>query len=200
MKTLTAAMVIALMTASTALAFDADVQAVIASHKAGKPVSMTDMAKLMRSSERWCYINQDHSCAWTDIYLDVTDTGVSFEIGNAWDADTDIVFTDEGEFKDDRYICETGKDWVPTLRATRRSDDSAIGGRELWAIKAAVSLNREGDTLDCFDYLYLRSDADQQTITLSQRQYTDGQYVEGNDVEVSLHFDAEDAAGLTWRW
>lgn len=201
MKMLLAAMAITLTTGSTAwAAFDTDVQSIIARHKAGKPVSMTDMAQLMRSSEQWCYINQDHTCAWTDIYLEVTQTGVTYEIGNAWDADTDIVFTDEGVFKDDRYICETGKDWVPTLRALRRSDGSAIGGRMLWELKAAVYATRDGDTQDCFDYLFLRSDANQQTITLLQRQYTDDVHLEGNDVEVSLHFNAEDAAGLTWRW
>jgi hypothetical protein len=200
MKTLFAAMTIALVSSSTAMAFDADTQAIISRHKANKPVSMTDVAQLMRASERWCYDNQDHSCAWTDIYLDVTDTGVTYEIGNAWDAETDIAFTDEGVFRDDRYICETGKDWVPTMRATRRSDGSVIDGRMLWDLKAAVSANREGDTQDCFDYLYLRADPDQQTITLLQRQYTDDQHAEGYDVEVSLHFNAEDAAGLTWRW
>jgi hypothetical protein len=200
MKTLLAALAIALTTGSTALAFDADTQAIISRHKANKPVSMTDVAQLMRASEQWCYDNQDHSCAWTDIYLEVTDTGVTYEIGNAWDAETDIAFTDEGVFKDDRYICETGKDWVPTVRATRRSDDSVISGRMLWELKTAISATREGDTVDCFDYLYLRVDADHQTVTLLQRQYTDDVHIEGNDVEVSLHFNAEDAAGLTWRW
>lgn len=200
MKTLLAAMAIVLTTGSAALAFDADIQAIISRHKANKPVSMTDMAQFMRASEQWCYDNQDHSCAWTDIYLDVTDTGVTYEIGNAWDAETDIAFTDEGVFKDDRYICETGKDWVPSVRATRRSDGSVIGGRMLWEVKTAIYATRDGDTQDCFDYLYLRSNPDQQTVTLLQRQYTDDQHVEGNDVEVSLHFNAEDAAGLTWRW
>nr|WP_295885761.1 hypothetical protein [uncultured Devosia sp.] len=200
MKMLLAAMAIMLTTGSAALAFDTDTQAVIDRHKANKPVSMNDVATLMRSSEQWCYISQDHSCAWTDIYLDVTNKGVTYEIGNAWDAETDVAFTDEGVFRDDRYICETGKDWVPTIRATRRSDDSVIAGRQLWELRKAIYATRDGDTLDCFDYLYLRSDANQQTITLLQRQYTDDAHVEGNDVEVTLHFDAEDAAGLTWRW
>ena len=200
MKMLLAAMAITLATGSAALAFDADIQAIISRHKANKPVSMTDMAQFMRASEQWCYDNQDHSCAWTDIYLEVTDTGVTYEIGNAWDADTDIAFTDEGVFRDDRYICETGKDWVPSVRATRRSDGSVIDGRMLWDLKAAISATRDGESQDCFDYLFLRSNPDQQTVTVLQRQYTDDQHVEGNDVEVSLHFNAEDAAGLTWRW
>ncbi|KQX38315.1 hypothetical protein ASD04_11960 [Devosia sp. Root436] len=200
MKTMLAAMAILLMTGPAALAFDADTQAIIDRHKAGKLVSMTDMAQLMRSSAQWCYINQDHTCAWTDIYLEVTDTGATFEIGNAWDADTDIAFTDEGVFKDDRYICESGKDWVPSVRATRRSDGSVIGGRMLWELKAAIEANRSAETLDCFDYVYLGANPDQEVVTLRQRQYTDGVHVEGNDVEVTLHMNSEDAAGLLWRW
>ena len=200
MKMLLAAMAIALTTGSAAQAFDADTQAVIDRHKANKPVSISDVATLMRASEKWCYDNQDHTCAWTDIYLEVTDTGVIYEIGNAWDADTDIAFTDEGVFRDDRYICETGKDWVPTVRATRRSDGSVIDGRMLWELKRAIHANQSRESQDCFDYLYLRSDADYLTVTLLQRQYTDDVHVEGNDVEVSLHMSAEDAAGLLWRW
>ena len=200
MKMLLAAMAIALTTGSAAQAFDADTQAVIDRHKANKPVSISDVATLMRASEKWCYDNQDHTCAWTDIYLEVTDTGVIYEIGNAWDADTDIAFTDEGVFRDDRYICETGKDWVPTVRATRRSDGSVIDGRMLWELKQAIHANQSRESQDCFDYLYLRSDADYLTVTLLQRQYTDDVHVEGNDVEVSLHMSAEDAAGLLWRW
>jgi hypothetical protein len=200
MKTMLAAMAILLMTGPAALAFDADTQAIIDRHKAGKLVSMTDMAQLMRSSAQWCYINQDHTCAWTDIYLEVTDTGATFEIGNAWDADTDIAFTDEGVFKDDRYICESGKDWVPSVRATRRSDGSVIGGRMLWELKAAIEANRSAETLDCFDYVYLGANPDQEVVTLRQRQYTDDVHVEGNDVEVTLHMNSEDAAGLLWRW
>jgi hypothetical protein len=199
MKTLLAAMAIALTTGS-ALAFDADTQGIIDRHKAGKPVSMTDISVLMRASEKWCYDNQDHSCAWTDIYLEVTETGATFEIGNAWDAETDIAFTDEGVFEDDRYICESKKDWVPTVRATRRSDGSSLDGRLLWELKSAIRANQTSESQDCFDYLFLRSDADYQQVTLLQRQYTDDVHVEGNDVEVSLHFNAEDAAGLSWRW
>lgn len=200
MKTLLAAMAIVLAIGPAALAFDADTQAILDRSKAGKLVSMSHMATLMRASEKWCYDNQEHSCAWTDVYLEVTETGATFEIGNAWDAETDIAFTDEGVFQDDRYICETGKDWVPTVRATRRSDGSVISGRPLWEVKMAVQANREGDTLDCFDYLLVGSNPDQEVITLLQRQYTDDVHIEGNDVEVTLHMNAEDAAGLTWRW
>jgi hypothetical protein len=200
MKTLLAATAITLATGSAAMGFDADVQAIIDSHKAGKPVAVHDLVPLMRASEQWCYINQDHSCAWTDIYLEVTDLGAIFEIGNAWDAETDITFTDKGVFKDDRFVCETGYDWVPTMQATRRSDGSVINGRMLWDLRLAVYDTREGDTQDCFDYLFLRAEPDQEVVTLLQRQYVDEVYDPSRDVEVTLHFNAEDAAGLLWRW
>ena len=199
MKMLFAAMAITLAT-GPALAFDADIQTIIDQHKAGKPLAMHDVAELMRGSERWCYINQDHTCAWTDIYLEVTDLGVTYEIGNAWSAETDIAFTDKGVFKDDRYICEAGYDWVPTMRAMRRSDGSVIGGRMLWDLRLDVYETRSSDTQDCFDYLYLRSDPNQEVVTLLQRQYIDDVHDESRDVEVTLHFNAEDAAGLQWRW
>jgi len=200
MKLLLAAMAIALTTGSSALAFDADTQAVIDRQKAGKLVAVSDMAQLMQASAQWCYVNQDHSCAWTDIYLEVTDSGAIFEIGNAWDADTDIAFTDEGVFRGNRYVCESGKDWVATLRATRRSDGSAIDGRMLWEIKQAVWANQANESQDCFDYVFVSSNANQQVVTLLQRQYTDDVLIEGKDVEVTLHMNAEDAAGLVWRW
>ena len=200
MKTLLGAMAITMASGSAALAFDADVQAIIDSHKAGKPVAMHDVAQFMRASEQWCYINQDHTCAWTDIYLEVTDSGATFEIGNAWDAETDIVFTDQGVFMDDRYICEIGHDWVPSVRATRRSDGSVIGGRMLWDLKDAIYETRAGDVENCFDYVFLRSDPDQEVVTLLQRQYVNQVHEASRDVEVTLHFNAEDAAGLLWRW
>ena len=199
MKMLLAATAITLATGS-AMAFDADIQAIIDSHKAGKPVAIHDLAQFMTASEQWCYINQDHTCAWTDIYLEVTKLGAIFEIGNAWDGETDITFTDKGVFKDDRFVCEAGSDWVPTMQATRRSDGSVINGRLLWDLRLAIYDTREGDTQDCFDYLFLRADPDQDVVTLLQRQYVDEVHDPGRDVEVTLHFNAEDAAGLLWRW
>lgn len=199
MKMLLAATAITLATGS-AMAFDADIQAIIDSHKAGKPVAIHDLAQFMTASEQWCYINQDHTCAWTDIYLEVTKLGAIFEIGNAWDGETDITFTDKGVFKDDRFVCEAGYDWVPTMQATRRSDGSVINGRLLWDLRLAIYDTREGDTQDCFDYLFLRADPDQDVVTLLQRQYVDEVHDPGRDVEVTLHFNAEDAAGLLWRW
>ena len=115
---------------------------------------------------------------------------MTYEIGNAWDAEIDVVFTDRGVFKDNRYICETGVDWVPTLRAKRRSDGSSIDGRQLWELKSGIVANRDG-VLDCFDYLYLSSNPDQQTVTLLQRQYAEGEHVADADVQVSLHMNSE---------
>ena len=52
---------------------------------------------------------------------------------------------------------------------------------------------------DCFDYLYRASESDRQVVTLLQRQYVDGVHEAANDVEVTVHMVAEDAAGLTLR-
>ncbi|WP_332686912.1 hypothetical protein [Devosia sp.] len=200
MRVLLAALALTLAGSAAAMGLDTETQAAIARYKPGKLVAIEDVAQFMRASEQWCYHNQDHSCAWTDIYLEVSETGVTYEIGNAWDAETDVAFTDHGEFRDGRYICETGYDWVPTVRATRRSDGSAIGGRLLAELKDEIYGNREGDTQDCFDYLYRAFDPDQEVVTLLQRQYVGGEHLPDADTEVTLHFNAEDAAGLTWRW
>ena len=199
-KTPLAALAITLATGSVAQAFEADVSAVIDRYKAGKLVAMDDVAVLMRDSARWCYDNQGSSCAWSEIYLEVDDTDVSFELSNNWDVDIDYAFTDAGVIEDDR-ICQTGFNWIPNLRASHRGDDAIIGGRELRDFKLAMAEARPDleSYSDCFDYLYRGSDADQQVITLRQRQYVDGVHEPLNDVEVTLHFDAEDAAGLTLR-
>jgi hypothetical protein len=200
MRRLFAALVLTLTGSVAGMAMDRATQAVIDRYKPGKLMAIEDVAQFMRASERWCYHNQEHSCAWTDIYLEVGETSVTYEIGNAWDAETDVAFTDQGEFRDGRYICETGYDWVPTVRATRRSDGSAIGGRPLAELKTEIYDNRTEDTQDCFDYLYRAYDADQDVVTLLQRQYVDGEHRPEVDAEVTLHFNAGDAARLTWRW
>jgi len=200
MKLQLAVLTASLVMSSAALGFDADTAAIIERYKRGKPVAMSDVARLMRASAQWCYDNQDHSCAWTDIYLDVSDTGATFEITNAWDAETDIAFTDRGEFREDRFICEIGHDWVPSVRATRRSDGSLIGGRLLWALKTEIRMVLAGDSPNCFDYLFVSADPDQEVIRLLQRSYAEGEHIAAEDVEVTLHMNSEDAAGLTWRW
>ena len=200
MKSLLAATALILAFGSSAYAFDGDIQAIIDKQKASKLVSVTNLAQLMSGSERWCYAEDAGTCAWSDIYLDVTDGGATFEIGNAWSDTVDIVFTDQGEFKDNRYICELGLDWVPTVRGINRTDGSLISGRALYALKTEISTTRADNVIDCFDYLYLSSDAERQTVTLLQRQYTDDVHNPANDTEVTLHFNADNAEALSWRW
>lgn len=168
MRRLLACLVIGLIGILPAWAFDQGTQDVLDRMKVGKLVPITDVATLMRNSERWCYIEDEGSCSWSDIYLDVTDEGATYEIGNAWDADRDVIFTDQGTFEEGRYICETGYDWVPTVRAVNRADGSIINGRPLWDLKTAISENRN-ESIDCYDYILKGSDTDAETITLLQR-------------------------------
>lgn len=200
MRMLLAMTTIVLTLAAPALAFEAPVQAVIERYKASKPMRIADVGALMSTSERWCYLEEAGSCSWSDIYLDVSDTGATFEIGNAWDEAVDIAFVDRGEFREGRYICETGADWVPSVRATRRADGSTIGGRELAALKAEIAGAQSADVLNCFDYLYMGSDDPEKTVTLLQRQYVDDVHEVGRDTLVTVHFDAESAAALTSQW
>ena len=199
MRPLFACLAISLCVLSPALAFDAGTEDVLGRMKGGKLVPITDIATLMRNSERWCYAQEDGACSWSDIYLDVTEEGATYEIGNAWSADYDVIFTDRGTFRDGRYICETGYDWVPTLRAINRADGSALNGRPLWSIKTEIGEGRS-EGIDCFDYILKGSDAEAETITLLQRQFTDGATDTSNDVTVTLHFNADTAAALTWYY
>lgn len=200
MKTLLAALALMLALPSAAQAFDTETAALVGKYKSGKPVAGADVAALMRGSEKWCYDNQDSSCAWSEVYLDVTEDAVSFELANTWDDATAYAFTDQGAFKDDA-ICQTGYNWIDNLRAMRRSDDGIILGRALRDFKLAMAEARPDlETYDdCFDYLFVSSDAEQQVVTLRQRQYAGGVHDPLNDVEVTIHFDAEDAARLTLR-
>lgn len=199
MRRLLACLVIGLIGILPAWAFDQGTQDVLDRMKVGKLVPITEVATLMRNSERWCYIEDEGSCSWSDIYLDVTDEGATYEIGNAWDADRDVIFTDQGTFEEGRYICETGYDWVPTVRAINRADGSIVYGRALWDLKTAISENRN-ESIDCYDYVLKGSDPDAETITLLQRQFTDGATDPLNDVTVTLHFNADTAAALTWYY
>ncbi|KRA96623.1 hypothetical protein ASD83_16135 [Devosia sp. Root685] len=199
MRRLFACLVIGLIGISPALAFDTGTQGVLDRMKIGKPVPITDIATLMRSSARWCYAEDEGSCSWSDIYLEVTDTGATYEIGNAWDADYDVIFTDHGTFEEGRYICETGYDWVPTLRAVKRADGTALNGRPLWDLKTQIGSGRS-EGIDCFDYVLKGSDSAAETITLLQRQFTQGVTDPINDVTVTLHFNAKTAAALSWYY
>lgn len=199
MKALRVATAIVLLGSPAALGFDPAIEAIAGHYKRGKLVNAKDVGELMRKSERWCYAEAAGQCAWSDIYLAVTDEDARFEISNAWSDTVDVSFIDHGVFNDTNQICETANDWVPTVHARSRPEGLAIGGRTLEAIKAELGTNRDA-TVDCFDYLYEGSDAQGQIVTLLQRQYTDGVHQAGADVTVSLHFDHAAAAALTLGW
>lgn len=192
---------LALFFAGTAavLSFDSATQAIIDRYKAQKPVAGADLAKLMQASERWCYAEDAGACSWSDIYLDVTPEGAQFEISNAWSEAIDIAYVESGVFKD-RRLCETGLDWIHTVYGINRADNTAIRGRALHAIKEQLTANQLEPVIDCFDYLYVSSDPQRQTVTLLQRQYADNVYQADADVTVTLHFDPDTATGLALRW
>ena len=188
-------------TALPGLGQDTQSQAVLDRMKAGKLMPISDVAVLMMASERWCYRQQENNCAWSDIYLSVDEAGASYEISNPWSEEIDISFVDQGVFRDGRYICETGQDWVPTVRAYARDSGNAIEGRELAALKQEISsqVSVEDDD-DCFDYLYQHRDKAAETVTLLQRQYVDGVTDPANDALVTLYFNKDAALALGWYW
>ena len=200
MRHLLAALAVTLLSVGPAVAFAPDTADVLTRVKAGKPVKIEDVATMMRDSERWCYKQADGHCAWSDIYLQVTADGALYEISHAWSATEDISLIDKGEFRDNRFICETGFDWVPSVYVTRRSDGVAVGGRALQAIKDGLDPSRGRSSLLCFDYIYLRSDEAAQTVTLRQRSHDGDTMLPDDDAEVTLHFDPASAAALTQAW
>jgi len=200
MKTLLAAIALCLLSLPGAWAFDAATEAVIASQKIGKPVAIEDVARLMQASERWCYLEEAGSCAWTDVYLDVSPDGAEYEIGNAWDATIDIALIAHGRFENGQAICETANDWLASVRAMRRDDASLVGGRALRDLKAEIAAVVGPPSQDCFDYVFRGVDTATQTITLLQRQSSDGVHDPAQDTLVTLHFDPETAAQLSLRW
>lgn len=200
MRRLTATLLIALAGLLPAQAFETETQTALDRLKPGKSVPIDAVAVLMRTSERWCYFEAEGQCRWSDIYLDVGAEGARYEIGNAWNADYDIVFVDEGVFKEGRYICETGHDWVPSVRAISRHNGRLIGGRELDALKHEIADYVSEEDRDCFDYILQEIDAAALTVTLLQRQYIDGATDPGWDAPVTLHFDPKSAAALDWAY
>jgi hypothetical protein len=199
MKALFAATALFVLASSAALGFDATIEALTGRYKAQKLVKAADVGELMRLSERWCYAEEAGECDWSDIYLDVTAEDARFEISNAWSETVDLSFIDRGVFNEQNQICETGNDWTSTIHARTRPDGIAVIGRELEAIRDEVDASRE-NIVDCFDYLYLSSDANAQTVNLTQRQYTDGVYQADADVAVTIHFDPAAANALRQRW
>jgi len=200
MKSLLAVITLSLVSVSGAVAFDAPTQAVIAGQKIGKPVAIEAVATLMNASERWCYLEEAGSCVWSDVYLAVGASGASFEISNAWDENIDIAFIDHGTFEAGKSICETDLDWLPSVRASRRADGTALSGRALRDLKVEIAEVVGEPARDCFDYVYRGADASRQTVTLLQRQSRDGVYEPDKDTLVTLHFDPAVAQALTLRW
>lgn len=186
-----------------AAAMDVEAETLARGYKSGKDLPITDVATLMRLSERWCYNQQDMTCAWSDVYLDVTEDGAIYELTSLWDADHEIMLTERGTFEEDRFICETAQITAATMRARTVADGTPIGGRDLWLLKGEVTLAYEANPKSpetCYDYTFLSLSIPDDTITLRQRIWRDGVTDPAEDAEVTLHFDAAKAAALTTRW
>lgn len=192
-----ATIALALALASPALAFDTAIEDVIDQSKRGKPVPIAMVADLMMGAQKWCYLQAENACNWSDTYLFVQGNDVSFEIAHAWNEAIDIAYVTAGVLREGRFICETGFDWVPSVRGSARDDGVAIGGRDLAALRLDIEqwANIAGAT-DCFDYVFEGTDAETQTIKLLQRQFVDGVTDSANDVSVTLHFDPATAQAL----
>lgn len=194
-----AALTLTLVPIFPALAFDDASQEVIERAKVGKPLPIGDVATLMMGAERWCYNQQANECAWSDIYLSTSADGATFEISYPWSDAADIAFVSEGVFRDGRYICENAFNWVPSVRAYQRDDGWALEGRDLAALKEEIaSVVDFSDDRACFDYMYRGHDANEETITLLQRDYAgpDGEVL--GEATVTLHFDRDTAEELGW--
>ena len=200
MKFVFAAMALTLGMASAAQAYDADIEAIIDGQKPGKAMARQSVSTLMAGAEAWCYDEMRGACSWREVYLDVRQDGVTFELANYYALDIDYAFTDQGVFRGNK-ICQSGFNWLPSLRASYRTDGRMMGGRDLQDFRLAMTEARPriDSYSDCFDYLYVSSDAAKDTVTLLQRQYDNEGYYPAGDVEVTLHFDKESAAALKLR-
>lgn len=196
-----AALVLSLASTLPGLAFDADSQALVDRMKVGKPLAMDAAVPLMLGAERWCYSQRDEECGWSEIYLEIKDDKLHYELSNPWNEAVDISYVSEVEIRDNAQICEIGFNWLPSVRAYSRDTGLSIEGRELAALKQDV-LAIVDPTLshDCYSYVYGGSDAEAETITLTQKQYIGGAYQPDMDAEVVLHYDKERADNLGWYW
>lgn len=165
--------------------------------KSGKWLHADELAGLMREAEVWCYNEENSTCQWSEIYLDVTldPQGITYDSTNSWDSDKDLYFVDKVEFRDDRYICEFGYDKVASTRAIR-SDGTPIVGRELQAVRDEVTEARAPAPNFCYDYTYGSYDAAAGTMSLTQRQYLGGVVDPSKEAGITLFFRAADAAAL----
>lgn len=182
-----------------AFAFDPTIAEIVGSLKPKAMVDTRDVAALMKGSERWCYNEENGSCAWSDVYLDVSDAGPRVETSSEYWDDYNMYIVDKAEFQQDRYVCEYGYDWTPSIRLTRRSDGTPVNDRELDTFRVQLANNFGIDKPDCYDYLFVRADPEASTITLLQRTWSDFVKDEGSETPVTLHFDAADANTLTLR-
>jgi hypothetical protein len=184
-----------------AVAMDAEAETLARGYKGGKDMPISDVATLMRLSERWCYNQQDMTCAWSDIYLDVTDIGAVYEVTSLWDPEREITLTDFGAFEEDRFICEVATRSGETLRA-RTVDGTEIGGRDLWDLKGEIATHFAADTQEplCFDYTFAGLSIPDDTITLTQRTWRNDSTDPAEDAEVTIHFDPATAGALAIRW
>lgn len=179
-----------------AVAFDPDVAAVIDGLRPKAQLNVRDVATLMRNSAKWCYLETDGACSWADVYLDVTESGPVVEISNAYDADYVLYIVDKAEFRDEAYSCEYDYDWTASTRLVSQADGSSVGGRELYDLRVQFESNFGIDDPDCFDYLFVRANEEEQTVTLMQRTFSDSVMDEGSQTLVTIHFDPADAMAL----
>ena len=197
---LAAAAILALAAPAAAQVFPSP-EAIANATKAGKWLHADEVAGLMQSAEAWCYKEENNTCDWSEIYLEVTlePQGITYESTNSWSDDKDVYFVDKAEFRDDRYVCEFGYDKVPSTRATR-SDGTPVGGRELNALRDEVAEGRAGAPDYCFDYTFGFYDPVRETISLTQRQYLDGVVDPSKEASITLYFNAVDAVELKTKY
>ena len=192
---------LSMLGALPAFAFDAASQAAIDGLKAGKPVPIAAVTDLMLGSELWCYNQREGECGWSDLYLSVHGNQVNFELSHPWSESIDISYVSQGVLRDGRFICYSGYDWIPSVRGFERPDGWAIGGRELEALRLEIEqwTDLAGDK-DCFDYVFVSADETAETVTLTQRQWTEGETDAANDAVVTLYFAKAAADELGWYW
>src|SRR4051794_27094518 len=96
---------IAMLTFSgPAIAFDPTIAELVGNLTPKALVSLADIVVLMKGSERWCYGESNGSCAWSDVYLEVTDAGPRVEISNEYWDEYNMYIVDKAEFQQDRYV------------------------------------------------------------------------------------------------
>lgn len=182
-----------------ATAFEPEVAALVSQLKPNKLVPGDTLGGLMAGSRIWCYDAEGTTCRWTDRYLAADATGAEFELSYMWTPDTAVTVTNGLVIAGDS-ACYSGIQYVDTLTATR--DGQAVSGKPLDKIKGELRavLEPTATVEFCFDYSFVRADERASTVTLLQREYSDGVYGgAAEDVEVVLHFDAASAEALTLR-